>query len=94
MKDFTFSDGITIPAGNLITVPMLPIHLDPVRGPFGLSNSDSELFFLRRFTTILKGLTASDLRKCGEKAAKMPSTNWRPLISIILYLGTVVKHGV
>jgi len=29
MKDFTFSDGITIPAGNLITVPMLPIHLDP-----------------------------------------------------------------
>ena len=34
MKDFTFSDGTTIPAGNLISVPLLPIHLDPVRGPF------------------------------------------------------------
>ncbi|KAF8702620.1 hypothetical protein AX14_014402 [Amanita brunnescens Koide BX004] len=29
MKDFTFSDGTTIPAGNLISVPLLPIHLDP-----------------------------------------------------------------
>jgi len=30
-KDFTFSDGTTIPAGNMVAVPMLPIHLDPVR---------------------------------------------------------------
>ncbi|KAF8321460.1 cytochrome P450 [Amanita rubescens] len=29
MKDYTFSDGTTIPAGNIISVPMLPIHLDP-----------------------------------------------------------------
>ncbi|KAF8335539.1 cytochrome P450 [Amanita rubescens] len=28
-KDYTFSDGTTIPAGNLVSVPMLPIHLDP-----------------------------------------------------------------
>ena len=34
MKDFTFSDGTTIPAGNLIAVPLLPIHLDQVRGSF------------------------------------------------------------
>jgi hypothetical protein len=30
-KDYKFSDGTTIPAGNLVSVPMLPIHLDPVR---------------------------------------------------------------
>ena len=30
-KDYTFSDGTTIPAGNMVAVPMLPIHLDPVR---------------------------------------------------------------
>ncbi|KAF8736329.1 hypothetical protein AX14_000503 [Amanita brunnescens Koide BX004] len=29
MKDFTFSDGTTVPAGNLVSVPMLQIHLDP-----------------------------------------------------------------
>ncbi|KAF8621411.1 hypothetical protein AX15_007823 [Amanita polypyramis BW_CC] len=28
MKDFTFSDGTMIPAGNLIAVAMRPIHLD------------------------------------------------------------------
>ncbi|KAF8736293.1 hypothetical protein AX14_000501 [Amanita brunnescens Koide BX004] len=29
VKDFTFSDGTTIPAGNMISVPLLAIHLDP-----------------------------------------------------------------
>ena len=95
MKDFTFSDGTTVPAGNLVSVPMLQIHLDPVRGPFDLSCLlDSEIFSLRRFTAILKHLMASDLRKCGEKAAKMQGTNSRPLISIISCLGMAVNHGV
>ena len=31
MKDFTFSDGTTIPAGNLVAVPLEAIHRDPVR---------------------------------------------------------------
>ena len=30
MKDFTFSDGTTIPAGNIIAVPTSCIHADPV----------------------------------------------------------------
>ena len=31
MKDFTFSDGTTISAGNLVTVAAPCIHTDPVR---------------------------------------------------------------
>ena len=94
VKDFTFSDGTTIPAGNMISVPLLAIHLDPVRGPLGLFYTRFRTKILRRFTAILEVLMGSDLRKCGEKAAKMPSTNSHHLLSIILYLDTVVKHGV
>jgi hypothetical protein len=32
MKDFTFSDGTTIPAGNVVAVALEAIHRDPVRG--------------------------------------------------------------
>ena len=31
MKDFTFSDGMTIPAGNLLSVAIPCIHMDPVK---------------------------------------------------------------
>ena len=31
MKDFTFSDGTTISAGNLVTVAAPCIHTDPVK---------------------------------------------------------------
>ena len=31
MKDFTFSDGMTIPAGNLLSVAAPCIHTDPVK---------------------------------------------------------------
>ena len=34
MKDFTFSDGMTIPAGNLLSVAIPCIHTDPVRYSF------------------------------------------------------------
>ena len=91
-KDYTFSDGTTIPAGNLVSVPMLPIHLDPVRG-FNLLIDRVIHIIFRRFTAILKLLMASGLRKCAKNAVKIPSTNSRHLILIILYSGTVVKHG-
>ena len=31
MKDFTFSDGMTVPAGNFLSVAMSRIHTDPVK---------------------------------------------------------------
>ena len=31
IKDFTFSDGTTIPTGNLVTIPEASIHFDAVR---------------------------------------------------------------
>lgn len=31
LKDFTFSNGITIPAGYTISIPHRSIHRDPVR---------------------------------------------------------------
>jgi cytochrome P450 len=30
MKDFTFSDGTTIPAGNILTIATSCLHTDPV----------------------------------------------------------------
>jgi len=94
MKDYTFSDGTTIPAGNIISVPMLPIHLDPV-GVFSscFTLVIEQYFIFRRFTAIRKLLMASGLRKCAKNAVKMPNTKWRHLILIILHSGTVVKHG-
>ncbi|KAM6492346.1 Cytochrome P450 [Amanita muscaria] len=29
MKDFTFSNGVTVPAGSTIAVPLAPTHIDP-----------------------------------------------------------------
>ncbi|KIL56016.1 hypothetical protein M378DRAFT_17456 [Amanita muscaria Koide BX008] len=28
LKDFTFSNGMTIPAGNIVNVPCVPVHTD------------------------------------------------------------------
>lgn len=37
VKDFTFSDGTTIPAGNYMSVPSQCIHADPVCAFFCLA---------------------------------------------------------
>ena len=32
MKNFTFSNGVTIPAGYLVSAPQTSVHYDPVCG--------------------------------------------------------------
>ena len=47
MKDFTFSDGTTIPAGNFLSVAMSCIHTDPVKMHLHYSNIGSRVMCIQ-----------------------------------------------
>ena len=44
MKDFTFSDGTTIPAGNLVSVAAPCIHTDSVKRHHRYPNLGSRIY--------------------------------------------------
>jgi hypothetical protein len=41
LKDFTFADGTTVPAGTLVAAPMFAEHLDEIRADY-----DVHCFFI------------------------------------------------
>ena len=81
MKDFTFSDGMTIPAGNLLSVAASCIHTDPVKIHLHYPNFSSRVCAYRRITSTLKSSMAYALKRCERKrVSRNPGTHSSPSI--------------
>ena len=94
MKDFTFSDGMTIPAGNLLSVAMTCIHTDPVKVHLHYPNFGSCVYAYRTITSTLKSSTAYALKRCeGKRVSRNTSTRSSPSVSIMYCSVKAVMHG-
>ena len=94
MKDFTFSDGMTVPAGNFLSVAMSCIHTDPVNTHLHYSNFGSHVCAYRTITSTLKSSTAYALKRCeGKRVRRNLGTHSSPLISIMYCSVTAVMRG-
>ena len=94
MKDFTFSDGTTVPAGNLVSIAVPCIHTDSVKMHHYYPNFDLRVCAYRRITSTLKSLTAYALKRCeGKRVKHNPSTHSSPSIPISYCSGTAVMRG-
>ena len=96
MKDFTFSDGTTIPAGNFLSVAMSCINTNSVkmRFHFHYPNSGSHICAYRTVTSTLKSSTVYALKRCeGERVSRNLGTHSSPLISIMYCSVTAVMRG-
>ena len=84
MKDFTFSNGITLPAGTDIAIVTRPTHMDEVSTSFiDLGHSSlSKLFSKRKFMKTQNNFMDLDSRKCQTKMVKALDTKLSPLIQI------------
>lgn len=83
VKDFTFSNGVTLPAGTHLAVATYATHMDPVsHAGLILShiNSHPTLFRRRKSTIILINLKGSDSQKCGRK--KERTSNIKSYLSV------------
>ncbi|KAJ7269671.1 cytochrome P450 [Mycena rebaudengoi] len=49
LKDFTFADGTTVPAGTLVAAPMFAEHLDEIRADYDGNYTDAHKFDPFRF---------------------------------------------
>ena len=94
MKDFTFADGTTIPAGNFLSVAMSCIHTDPVKMHLHYPNFGSCVYAYRTITSTLKSSTAYALTRCeGKRARHNLGTHSSPSISIMYCSATAVMRG-
>ena len=94
-KDFTFSDGTTIPAGNFLSVAIPCIHTDPVKMSRRYPNFVWRVYAYRIITSTLKPSTAYALKRCGGKRTVSchPSTRWSRSTSIIYCSAMAVMRG-
>ena len=94
MKDFTFSDGTTIPAGNFLSVAMSCINTNSVKMYFHYPNFGSHVCTYRTITSTLKSSTAYALKRCeGTRVRHNLGTHSSPSIPIIYCSVSAVMRG-
>ena len=94
MKDFTFSDGTTIPAGNFLSVAMSCINTNSVKMRFHYPNFGSHVCAYRTITSTLKSSTAYALKRCeGTRVRHNLGTHSSPSIPIIYCSVSAVMRG-
>jgi hypothetical protein len=91
LKDFTFSDGTTIPAGNLVSIPLISLHRDEVRDSHRQLRFTSRLD--RNITLIPAHLMVSASKECATRIERALSTNSIPSMSTTFFSGRDVMHG-